>query len=298
MVKRMSYLTVATDLVGTSVDVGEKITDIVTPSDSEDVLALINLDVSTGVATTAEAVQSRTLWKLRTLANEDIALPNPGSYGGGAATNMGPLVIPAHAGLTRFIPLAQPGTGGGAGEGAFGNKKITATNELTIEGTQDLAVQASVVTVNSSDMPADIMNNVGRKDSPIGWSESVQEDDIKATTQIFASSITIPGWINHIKFIHIQLGLDALMTDSEMALGFLSLSGTIPGVAGFMEIPFSSIGGELGTNVSDKTLDLGTILPCYIDMSTITADATLKFTSNMLVAMTGALSVQVTVFAV
>ncbi len=255
---------------------------ITTSADATDVLGFWVQGAKTGTSTAAEGTQVFYSINARSLLPEIITAQDSWTTAGLAATNH-----EASLSYGKFMPIMPNNV-------VLGNRRITCSADQGIEATVDHAAQFGVMFAEGA-YPTDAMRNRDKIMTRFRWSGTFNDEDIgNATSEAFANSLTIPGWLKEIVAIEINYTHDGVATAAEHRLGHVEFSGTIPGLFP-MQYPFPAIGGGLGTAVSGQPSNRSIIMPAYIKLPGV--DSTLNATGVIQAVLTGVGVLQVTIYA-
>ena len=259
---RLRYDTILAADVGTDVNVEESIGSLTTNPEATDLVGLIvNKANSTGIVA-GEGVIGKYIWKLGSLAFDNLEFQDGEVASGAPATN-----AQTHVANPKFVPFASVNPN-------VGNKKINVSYEQLAAATADVSCLASIAYAEGS-VPADVLGNLYRLQTRVRWNGSDTESIDNTPTQQFSNSLNIPNWVNEIVAIGITIGADDTLDADKHFVGYLDFSsgGSLPNMTP-TRIPLPTIGNQLGTPVGAGLVSKEVIMPLYIKLPN--ADVTVK----------------------
>ena len=263
------YLTEFEDGVGAAAGALQPLATLRTSSKATDLCAFVLGKANSGVRTTAESHQGQFLINTGDLSENILKIQSSMGDGGGPVTQSQGLVE-----YPKWVPFKPR-------KSDVSNKPIIFQYDTTIpDSTAVYCAQASIVFAEGT-YPTDVMTNVETLQTPITWADSVTEPDIgNAVQEVFPDTITVPGWVKEIVAIGITYTADAILTTAQHWVGYVEITGTIPGLFP-MQIPLPTIHGALaGVVVGGCVVCHEYILPMYIEHKS-EYPATLTFTANI-----------------
>lgn len=266
------YRTQNADAVGAAAAAVQNIATFETSDKATDLIACVVQKANSGVRTTAESTQGKFIINAGKLLPDLMTIQSGMADGGGPATQSQGLVE-----YPKWVPIKVVDT---ARVGVKKQKVIMGFDACVPDPTAVFCAQGSIVYAEGN-YPRDVLENVDTLATRIKWSDTTTEPDLgNAVMEVFPDTITVPGWVEEIVAIGITISPDAILTTAQHHVGYIEISGTIPGLYP-MQIPIPSIHAALaGTVVGGCVVCEEFILPMYIK-HTSKHDATLTFTAYL-----------------
>lgn len=259
---RLRYDTILKADVATDPNVEESIGSLTSNPEATDIVGLVT-NTATSTATGAgEAVIGKFIWKLGSLAFDNLEFQDGQVPSGGPSTN-----IQTEIQNPKFVPFASVNPN-------VGNKRVNVSYELLTEADADRAALASICYAEGS-VPADVLGNLYRLQTRVRWNATDTQSLNNEVSKQFASSMNIPNWVNELVAIGITIGADSTPDADKHFLGYLDFSsgGSLPNMTP-TRVPIPSIGNQVGTPVGSGLLSKEVIMPFYAKLPN--ADVTVK----------------------
>ena len=280
---RLRYDTVYKGEVGSTAGTEEQIGQLTLNPDATDLVGLLMAKAEEN-PTGAEAVQGNFIWKMGSLAFDDLTIQAGTSVGGRPATNS-----MAFFEEPKFVPFASVNAN-------VGNKRITVNFDLqSPDASSEMAALASVAYSEGS-IPADVLSNIGQLRTRQRWSDTDNENITSgATSEQFTNSMNIPNWVKELVAIGITIQIDAAQQADEHIIGYLDFSsgGSLPNMTP-TRVPIAALHAADGTAVGGGVVSKEVILPFYALLPS--ADVTVRPTLVLDEGYTGVLNVSYTLY--
>jgi len=285
----LHYDTINKDAVGSTAGSVETVGTLKSSAEATDIVAFLLQAASTGTMTTGEALSGKFILEPGSLAYDNLEVNIGRGIGGAPATNEGQLTD--YGLYLPFMPVIKQ----------VGNKQVIVKfDALNPEPTSEMCAQASMLFTEGS-IDYSVLDNRGigieGLKTRIRWSGVATEPDVgDAASEAFPESITVPSWVKKIVAIGLQYNSDAVPTAGEHLVGYVELTGTIPGLYP-MRVPFPAAWATLGTTAEMPDMGgLQVILPMYIENPGV--DSTVNLTAHINNTLSGVGQLVVTLYGV
>ena len=280
---RLRYDSIYEDNLGTTEGTEESIGSLTSNPEATDIVMLMTNYINEGPRTAAEGTDGKFIWKMGSLAFDDLKFMRGSAEGGSPATN-----IESFVSYPKAVPFASVNPN-------VGNKKINVSYDAIGDGTTSEVSALAAIAYAEGSVPADILGNVGQLRTRVRWNDSDNQTVDNVVSQQFSNSMNIPNWVNELVAIGITITLDEAPVAGDGFLAYLDFSsgGSLPNMTP-TRVPMPALNASLGTPVGGAVVCEEKILPFYAKLPN--ADVTVKPTINVLTAYNGEINVTYTLY--
>jgi len=280
---RLRYDSIYAADLGTTEGTEESIGSLTSNPEATDIVMLMTNYVNQGTRTAAEGTDGKFIWKMGSLAFDDLKFNRGSAEGGAPSTNIASFV--SHP---KAVPFASVNPN-------VGNKKINVSYDAIGDGTTSEVSALAAIAYAEGSVPADILGNVGQLRTRVRWNDTDNQTIDNVVSQQFSNSLNIPNWVNELVAIGITITLDEPQVAGDSFLAYLDFSsgGSLPNMTP-TRVPMPSLHASLGTPVGGSVVCEEKILPFYAKLPN--ADVTVKPTINVLTAYNGEINVTYTLY--
>ena len=280
---RLRYDSVFEDNLGTTEGTEESIGSLTSNPEATDIVMLMTNYINEGPRTATEGTDGKFIWKMGSLAFDDLKFMRGSAEGGAPATN-----IESFVSYPKAVPFASVNPN-------VGNKKISVSYDAIGDGTTSEVSALAAIAYAEGSVPADILGNVGQLRTRVRWNDSDNQTVDNVVSQQFSNSMNIPNWVNELVAIGITITLDEAPVAGDGFLAYLDFSsgGSLPNMTP-TRVPMPALNASLGTPVGGAVVCEEKILPFYAKLPN--ADVTVKPTINVLTAYNGEINVTYTLY--